>query len=283
MYYKMNLTKDTYEYILNFATDRDIINMLSSNKKFRNEELFERVMRKRYPLVVRFKEKDMSWKEFFIQTVYYLSKLEENYNLPYLQTLDFDPKHIYTVLLRYPSIKQRTKSIVYLYRNSYNKEYHTIAHLIDDKYVVSPNFIKGRSIGDFFSPNILEKYNEKIIYIIVNGEKKRNNEWVTVELKNGIDTNSSSHPDKHSAELFLFENYRAVIENFIEEVLFHNFNINEEEAILQHSTLDINWKDFKIFQEKLDLHNYPSFYLFTNLPNMNSIRFDFQLIHAHFL
>ena len=39
----MNLTKDTYEYLLNFAEDRDIINMLSVNKKFRDEEFFERI------------------------------------------------------------------------------------------------------------------------------------------------------------------------------------------------------------------------------------------------
>jgi hypothetical protein len=37
----MNLTKDTYEYLVGFADDRDIINMLSVNKKFNDGEFFK--------------------------------------------------------------------------------------------------------------------------------------------------------------------------------------------------------------------------------------------------
>ena len=60
------LTKDTYEHILNFAEDREIIIMLSLNKKFNDEKLFERVMKKRYPLLIRFRKENETWKELYV-------------------------------------------------------------------------------------------------------------------------------------------------------------------------------------------------------------------------
>ena len=51
------LTKDAYEHILNFAVDREIIIMLSLNKKFNDEKLFERVMKKRYPFLCDIEKK----------------------------------------------------------------------------------------------------------------------------------------------------------------------------------------------------------------------------------
>ena len=57
----MNLTKDIYEYILNFVDHKDVLNMLSVNKKFRSEEFFERIMRNRYTFIIRFKEEE-NWK-----------------------------------------------------------------------------------------------------------------------------------------------------------------------------------------------------------------------------
>ena len=56
----MNLTKDTYEYLLNFAEDRDIINMLSVNRKFNDEKLFEKIVKRKYPDLLAYKEKDES-------------------------------------------------------------------------------------------------------------------------------------------------------------------------------------------------------------------------------
>ena len=42
----MILTKDTYEYLINFVDDKDVVNMLSTNKKFRHEDVFQRIMKK---------------------------------------------------------------------------------------------------------------------------------------------------------------------------------------------------------------------------------------------
>lgn len=58
----MNLTKDTYEYLLNFANDREIIIMLSLNKKFNDEKLFEKVMRQRYPRLIKYRKSGETWK-----------------------------------------------------------------------------------------------------------------------------------------------------------------------------------------------------------------------------
>lgn len=85
----MYLCKDTYEYLLNFLDDTDIINMLSVNKKFRDELYFKRVFQRKYPLSMRFK--DGNWRDYFIQFTYYLRKLRER-DIPYLHTYDFDAK-----------------------------------------------------------------------------------------------------------------------------------------------------------------------------------------------
>ena len=84
----MNLTKDTYEYLLNFAEDRDIINMLSVNKKFQNEEFFERLMKRKYPDLIRYREKNESWKHLFVRMVYYIARLEEKFKIPYFNGLN---------------------------------------------------------------------------------------------------------------------------------------------------------------------------------------------------
>ena len=90
----MNLTKDTYEYLLNFAEDRDIINMLSVNKKFRDEEFFERIMKRKYPDLIKYRKENESWKSFFIKIVYYVSLLKEKYKVDYFPGLDlFDVFH----------------------------------------------------------------------------------------------------------------------------------------------------------------------------------------------
>lgn len=91
----MELTKDTYEYLLNFADDKDVLNMLSVNKKFRDEKLFERIMKRRYPLLLNFKPSDQSCKSFFIEMVYYISKLQEDFGIPYIPFWTFSPEKFY--------------------------------------------------------------------------------------------------------------------------------------------------------------------------------------------
>ena len=98
----MELTKDAYEYLLNFADDRDVLNMLSVNKKFRDEKLFERIMKRRYPLLLKFKPSGESYKSFFIEMVYYISKLQEDFGIPYIPFRKFNPKMFYYSYIKNP-------------------------------------------------------------------------------------------------------------------------------------------------------------------------------------
>ena len=89
------LTKDAYEHILNFADDREIIIMLSMNKKFNDEKLFERVMKKRYPFLVRYRKENETWKELYVRMVFYISRLKELFYIPYINVEGYNPETFY--------------------------------------------------------------------------------------------------------------------------------------------------------------------------------------------
>ena len=95
----MELTKDTYEYLLNFADDRTLINMLSVNKKFaqklENEKFFEQLLNKRYPYLLEYKKENETFKNFYLRKIYYIAKIEEKYKVPYYQIKDYDPEYYY--------------------------------------------------------------------------------------------------------------------------------------------------------------------------------------------
>ena len=131
----MNLTKDTYEYLLNFAEDRDIINMLSVNKKFRNEEFFERIMKRKYPDLIQYKNENETWKSFFIRIVFYVSLLKEKYKVDYFPGLDlfdvfhgaFNPLYIISSsaakvgnlkVLKFLNINPQSKFYIYVLRTA---------------------------------------------------------------------------------------------------------------------------------------------------------------------
>ena len=91
----MNISdKDVYEYMINFADDKTILNMLSVNRKFRDEEFFERIVKRRYPLLIQFRKEGESWKYLFIRMVHILATLEENYELPYIPTKGCNPERL---------------------------------------------------------------------------------------------------------------------------------------------------------------------------------------------
>ena len=95
----MELTKDTYEYLLNFADDRTLLNMLSVSKKFaeklENDNFFEQLLNKRYPFLLEFINTEESFKNFYLRKIYYISKIEEKYKLPYYQLKGYDPEYFY--------------------------------------------------------------------------------------------------------------------------------------------------------------------------------------------
>jgi len=92
---EMNISKDVYEYLTNFADDGTILNMLSVDKTFSDEAFFERVMRRKYPLLVEFKKEDETWKRLFLRMVKYINILKEEFDIPYIPTKGHNPERFY--------------------------------------------------------------------------------------------------------------------------------------------------------------------------------------------
>ena len=90
------ISRDAYMSILEQADDRTILNMLSVNKTYHNKELFKRIMSRRYPLLIKYKNSNETWKKFYMRMTYYLSVLKEEYNLPYIPHQDFSPRYLYS-------------------------------------------------------------------------------------------------------------------------------------------------------------------------------------------
>ena len=92
--------KDIYEYIVNLAEDRDVINMLSVNRKFNDDSYFKKILEKRYPLLLEFKNEHETYKQFYLRMIKYVAKLWEEFKIPYVAEKGFNPERRY-VLARY--------------------------------------------------------------------------------------------------------------------------------------------------------------------------------------
>ena len=77
----MNLTRDTYEHILNFVNDSTLLNMLSVNKKFRDEKLFEKIMNRRYSDLIKYRKENETFINLYIRMVYFMAKLKEDFGI----------------------------------------------------------------------------------------------------------------------------------------------------------------------------------------------------------
>ena len=89
----MRVSKDIYEYIVEFVDIGSIINMLSVNKKFYHENILIRIINKRFPELDRFK-KEENWRNFFVKMLYYIKKLDE-IEIPYFPYRKYDPSLFY--------------------------------------------------------------------------------------------------------------------------------------------------------------------------------------------
>jgi hypothetical protein len=95
----MYLTKDTYEYLLNFCDDKTIINMLSVNKKFNNDNIYERVFKLRYLFLINCKKNNETWKKLFVRIVHFIEKLDE-YNRRLVFSLSLNPEWLYNHIIK---------------------------------------------------------------------------------------------------------------------------------------------------------------------------------------
>jgi hypothetical protein len=127
---KMKIPKDIYEYLTNFADDKTVLNMFSVNKKFNDFVFFEKIMTKRYLTLIGFKKKNEKWKEFYVRTIYWVSRLKKNFffeTVPYVY-----PKIVYQNLKDHNFFNYKT----FVLRSSLlsavrNKDINSIKKLIE--------------------------------------------------------------------------------------------------------------------------------------------------------
>lgn len=72
-------TPDVYEYLTNFADDKDVLQMLSVNKKFDDPVFLRRALERRYPFLLKYKTDDVSWRQFYSSMIYYIYKMKEKF------------------------------------------------------------------------------------------------------------------------------------------------------------------------------------------------------------
>lgn len=89
------LPKDVYLHLTEFADDRTVIQMLSTNKNYNDPKFFKRILERKYPTLLRYKKKKENWRQFYIRMVFYMSKLKEEFDVPYIPVKKFNPKKLY--------------------------------------------------------------------------------------------------------------------------------------------------------------------------------------------
>jgi ankyrin repeat protein len=82
--------KDVYELIVHSSDDRTVLEMLSV-KKFNNDEVFYRVLLKRYPYLIAFRKEGEKWKSLYLRMIYHIEKLKEDFDFPYINYKNFNP------------------------------------------------------------------------------------------------------------------------------------------------------------------------------------------------
>ena len=84
----MNLSKDAYLTIAEKSDVKTLLNMLAVNKSFNDEKTFKYMMFRMYPNLAIYKTDEESWKRFFLQMLYYILKLKEEYDYTFSKRIN---------------------------------------------------------------------------------------------------------------------------------------------------------------------------------------------------
>ena len=102
----MSLPRDVYLYLMNFADDRTILNMLSVNKQFNDPKFFKRILENRYPVTLQFKGEHQSWKDYYLEVIAYIDGIKSEFGYNYSNTATRSPKTYYEFMnKRYTSYR----------------------------------------------------------------------------------------------------------------------------------------------------------------------------------
>ena len=76
--------------------DEVVVKRMITDKNAYSQEDFRQIFLNKYPLLIDYKGNE-TWKNFYLQTVLYISKLREDYNINYIPTPSFTPEQLYNL------------------------------------------------------------------------------------------------------------------------------------------------------------------------------------------
>ncbi len=198
----MNVPKDVYLEIVHKMSDRDVLNMLSVNKKYNNEEFFRQILVRRYPLLIAFRKyvinrdkyKEESWKALYLRMIKYIGLLKEKYNVDYIAAYNFNPKKTFYSIENfednfYYRKEEYILDTIYFYNGVRGVDIKDIIKII---YPID-YYIKGLAInGDI---KLMEKYEYKKYNILDYMMRSKNYKVVQLAEKMAMDGEMISFDD----------------------------------------------------------------------------------------
>ena len=121
---KLTSLKDTDREILSHLPDRELLMVCTINKRMWNEVCDDNFLKRRltrYPGISKFKKENESWKQFFLRVIYYVSKMQDEFNFVYSEG-DFEKQ--YTLL-------KEAKDDNLLIRGSEDGELSIVKHALE--------------------------------------------------------------------------------------------------------------------------------------------------------
>ena len=85
--------------------------MIAVNKKYNNPVFFEKIMKRKYPLVLDFKSEDENMKSFYLKMIHYISKLQEEFDFSYPNIPSFNPEKYYKFLRLFNEFLYQLKTL----------------------------------------------------------------------------------------------------------------------------------------------------------------------------
>lgn len=94
--------KDVDKLILEkIDSDRDLLKTCSVNSYFKNlcdDDFFRKRLRQKYPFLFDLKSKEISWKNYYLKSVYYIDKMKREYDFDFTSKSFGTPKEYYDIL-----------------------------------------------------------------------------------------------------------------------------------------------------------------------------------------
>lgn len=63
-----------------------------------DKDMYE-YLTERYPLLKTYKTEDENWRQFFVKMIYYIEKLEEEFDVTYMRNHSYNPEQFYKQLI----------------------------------------------------------------------------------------------------------------------------------------------------------------------------------------